>query len=252
MDKPAGPRTLILDVETSPIEGYVWSLWKQNVGLNQIKTPSRVICFAAKWLGERSTLFFSEHEYRHEEMIDAAYSLLDQADVVMSFNGTQFDIPRLNGEFALKHMAPYSPIKQIDLLVTARKLFGFPSNKLEYLATVFGLGGKVNHNGMPLWLDCLAGDEKAWRLMRKYNKRDVTLLEELYAEYFQPWVVSHPSHAAFTGLTCCPACGSLDLMKRGFCYTSVSQYQQFQCQKCGKYSRATHRERGVEITGVVL
>ena len=31
-----GPRILSIDIETSPIEGRVWGLWKQNLGLNQI------------------------------------------------------------------------------------------------------------------------------------------------------------------------------------------------------------------------
>lgn len=31
------PKILILDIETSPILGYVWSLWENNLALNQVK-----------------------------------------------------------------------------------------------------------------------------------------------------------------------------------------------------------------------
>jgi hypothetical protein len=33
-----GPKIATLDIETCPLESYTWGLWKQNVGLNQIKT----------------------------------------------------------------------------------------------------------------------------------------------------------------------------------------------------------------------
>ena len=31
------PRILFFDIETAPMLGYMWSLWDQNLGLNQIK-----------------------------------------------------------------------------------------------------------------------------------------------------------------------------------------------------------------------
>ncbi|CAJ6797142.1 RNase H superfamily protein [Burkholderia pseudomallei] len=39
------PRILSLDIETSPILGYVWSLWKQNVSLNQIHSEWCILSF---------------------------------------------------------------------------------------------------------------------------------------------------------------------------------------------------------------
>ncbi|MDA8440548.1 MAG: hypothetical protein M0Z51_17040, partial [Propionibacterium sp.] len=55
------PRVLTFDIETRPINAYVWGLWDQNVGLTQIVDPGGVMCFAAKWYGEKGVLFYSDH-----------------------------------------------------------------------------------------------------------------------------------------------------------------------------------------------
>ena len=243
-------RTLLLDCETSPIQAWVWGLWQQNVGLNQIIEPTHVICMAYKWLGE-SKVGFQSTRHPDNIMVSKAWDLLDEADCVMHYNGAAFDIPHLRREFLEAGLTPPSPFRQIDLLTTARKMFRFPSNKLAYITEALGLEGKVKHEGFELWTKCLAGDPKAWKKMQKYNERDVTLLEDLY-ELLQPWIPSHPSHAAFTGEHVCPACGGSDLKRRGFAYTAVSKFDQWLCSSCGKWSRSTHRETGADITSVTL
>ena len=42
-------KILIIDIETSPIMGKVWSLWKQNVSLDQIEEDWYIMSYAAKW-----------------------------------------------------------------------------------------------------------------------------------------------------------------------------------------------------------
>src|SRR5690606_10614258 len=44
------PKVLVFDIETSPIIAHVWSLWDQNVGLNQIMTEWHIMSWSAKWL----------------------------------------------------------------------------------------------------------------------------------------------------------------------------------------------------------
>lgn len=243
-----GPRILILDIETSPIKAYVWGLWQQNVGLNQIIEPTHVICFAAKWLGDPTTMFFRADQ---EDLPGCAWELLDQADIVITFNGQSFDLPHLSREFLEAGLPPPSPYKQVDLFLASKKMFRFPSNKLEYISQQLLDHGKVRHEGFDLWVKCEHGDEAAWKLMKKYNKRDVTLLEELY-EILLPWIPSHPNLAVYQGERVCPACGQDALVVRKYCYTQVSRFVQFRCSACGKYSRKTHRETGADIASVTL
>lgn len=253
----ADPKVLYIDIEMAPNIVYAWRLFSQYITPDQVVEPAYPICFAAQWAGERHVQWYSVFDKRlgvltdesRAEMVNAAYSLLDDADIVIHYNGTSFDLPWLNGEFVTNGLGPPSPYKQIDLLNTVRKRFNFPSTKLGYLAEQLGLDGKVKHEGLSLWHRCLQGDPKAWAKMEKYNKRDVTLLGELYA-ILRPWVPSHPSYAAFTGATVCPACGGKELVRRGYAYTHVSKFVKFRCKTCGTYSRATHRQSGAGVTAV--
>src|SRR5699024_2686099 len=42
-------RILTLDIETRPHTAHVFSLWRQNIGLNQLMERGHVMCFVAKW-----------------------------------------------------------------------------------------------------------------------------------------------------------------------------------------------------------
>ena len=64
-----------------------------------------------------------------------------------------------------------------------------PSNKLDYVAQKLEVGAKVKHSGFKLWIDCMAGDDKAWKEMKKYQVHDVNLLIDLY-EILLPWFVA--------------------------------------------------------------
>jgi len=76
----------------------------------------------------------------------------------------------------------------LDLMSVTKANFQFPSNKLDYVAQRLGVGAKVKHSGFKLWINCMEGDEKAWREMKKYQIQDVNLLVDLYYALL-PWFV---------------------------------------------------------------
>lgn len=246
------PRILTLDIETSPNLAHVWGIWNQNVAINQIMESGEVICFAAKWYGRPAVEFYSTHHDGKQQMLDHAHRLLSEADVVVHYNGRGFDMPLLRGEFVQAGMAPPAPWQDVDLLLVVKRQFRFVSNKLDFVARQLGLGGKVSHTGHQLWVDCMAGDERAWRLMRKYNRQDVRLTEQLY-ERLLPWITDHPSLAVLTGseVPVCQ-CGSTDVQRRGWSHTRQGRYRRYQCQAegCGAWFRASRREDGAELRGV--
>jgi len=235
------PKILFLDIETAPNLAYVWSLWRQNVSLSQLVDVGQMISFAAKWRGRKQVMFYSDFHDGHDKMVVAAHDLLTEADIVVHYNGTTFDVPHMNREFALKALGPPAPFKQVDLLKTVRKRFRFTSNKLDHITQQFGQAGKVRHTGFELWRDCMADDPKAWALMKRYNKGDVTELEELY-DRLLPWIIGHP-HVGLYGVDSdevdrCGKCGSTDLIRQGYAYTNVSKFQRFKCRQCGGWSRS--------------
>lgn len=244
-------RILVLDIETAPMTVLTFGLFNQNIGINQVLQPGRVIAFAAKWLGEKDVEFWSEfdepliytsHKSGHDQMIAEAYRLYCEADIIVHYNGTSFDLPHLRTEFVKLGLTPPAPVYEVDLLQTAKKVFRFDSNKLQYVSTSLGLPGKVANAGMPLWIGCMNGDPKSWAEMKRYNIQDVKLTEKLYLR-LRGWVKSHPHLGAYEGdeLLRCPNCGGTHLEKRGTRPTGQGAYQRYRClnPSCGKWLRGT-------------
>lgn len=232
-------KQLVIDIETRPNLAYVWSIWDENIALNHLIESNEVYCFAAKWLNDRKMHFFSVNDVGKQAMIENAWTLINDADSVIHYNGRSFDMKHLNREFLELGMSPPSPVQQLDLLSTVKKKFRFPSNKLEYVADRLGVGQKLKHEGFDMWKRCMAGDQDAWKLMEKYNRNDVAMTEELYYK-LMPWITGAPSFSIMDeddGI--CPQCGSNKLLRRGFYYTAQRKYRRFVCDNCGKWSRET-------------
>jgi DNA polymerase elongation subunit (family B) len=231
-------KILLLDIETAPNVAYVWGLFKENIPLQRLVDSGYVLCWAAKWYGDDEMMFDSVHQSKPKTMLKRIHKLLEEADAVIHYNGTRFDIPTLNKEFLLHRMTPPSTYRQIDLLATARSRFRFTSNKLDYVAKALGVGGKTKHAGFELWVKCMNGDEEAWAVMEEYNKQDVNLLEEVY-EIFLPWIRNHPNRALYadSDVHACPLCGSDRIVRRGYAYTASGKYQRYRCTSCGHWCR---------------
>jgi DNA polymerase elongation subunit (family B) len=159
MRKTHKMKVLYLDIETAPTLVYSWSLWPKYIDPNNVQEAGYTLCWAAQWEGERNVEFGSIRKGENE-MLARIHALLDEADAVVHYNGTKFDIPVLFREFVRAGLHPPSHFHQIDLLKTVRKQFRFESNKLDYVCQRLGLGGKVKHKGMSLWFGVMEGREQ--------------------------------------------------------------------------------------------
>jgi len=182
-------KTLFLDIETTPLQVYTWGLWDQNISIDQIIKSTEMLCFGARWLGDKKVIFKSAHHDGKKTMLEELHKLMDEADVLVGWNSAAFDHKHINREFLENKMAPPSPTKDLDLMSVTKSNFLFPSNKLDYVAQKLEVGAKVKHSGFKLWLDCMAGDDKAWKEMKKYQIQDVNLLVDLY-DLLLPWFVT--------------------------------------------------------------
>lgn len=243
-----GPRILYIDIETELHKSYHFGTWNVNINPSLILEPGGMMCFSAKFQ-DGPNQFFSKWQHGKDEMVAAAHDLLDQADYVVHYYGSRFDIPHLNTEFLLAGMTPPAPFKQVDLKFVMSKNFMFPSNKLQYVSTAMGLDGK-NKTDIDLWVDTMAGDPKAQKKMEKYNRQDTDLLEELYHRLL-PWVTSLPNRNLFDGLGCV-ACGSSQVERSGDYKTALSVFDRYVCVDCGKWMRSSKRKGGVVLQGAVL
>jgi uncharacterized protein YprB with RNaseH-like and TPR domain len=236
------PKIFLFDIETAPINGYVWSIWKQNVGLNQIVHDWRMLTWAGKWLDEDEVLYDSCHYYPdHTDdtpILETLHQYLDDADIVVAHNGNKFDMKKVNARFLQAGMDPPSPYRKIDTLLEVKKNFAFTSNRLDAIGKALGLGGKAETGGFELWTGCMNGDKESYEKMVEYNIRDITLLEDVYLA-LRPWMHNHPNVAVYNDEEApeCPKCGSQHLHWRGYATTNASRFRRFQCLDCGGWGR---------------
>lgn len=242
-DEAIAPRLLVLDIETAPNIVYTWGLFKQNIGINQVIESGRVICFAARWHGEATTMFYGERQGR-ERMIRAAHRLLCEADAVIGWNSQRFDCRWLNAEFKRLGLRRPAGYKHIDLMKSVKRHQYLPSYKLDYTARNLGVGGKVQTGGFDLWRDCLAGDRAAWKLMEEYNRADTDLTDAVFADMLDGgWIHGLPNLSIHGG-DVCPCCGSDRLQADGYYQTPTRRYQQWVCRDCGSPSQSVKCEPG--------
>lgn len=242
-------KILNLDIESAPAEAYIWDLRTRYVSPEKLKTPKRMLCFAGKWVGVDDVYFWSEWDDGRERMLQEIWNLLNEADAVLHYNGTRFDIPWLNTEFVMAGMNPPSPFAQIDLYRAIRRNFAFMSSSLKSVSGLLGTEKKVGHEGFSLWTKVMEGDRYARLEMESYNVGDVFANEDLY-ERIRPWIPNHPSFTVIDGKEGCPQCGSAAVEPRGVAYTALSKYPRFLCTDCGKWLRGSRRLSGAELRAI--
>jgi RNase P subunit RPR2 len=235
-------KILHIDIETAPTNVYTWSLWPKYVSPSDVQQAGYTLCWAAMWEGERTVTYRRSTE---ADWLDLVWELLDEADAVVHYNGTKFDIPVLFREFVQAGKVPPSHFHQIDLLKTVRKQFKFESNKLDYVCQQLGIGAKTQHKGMSLWYGCMDGQAASWKKMEQYNKQDVKLLRKLYKKLL-PWIHNHPNVGMYkeTHRPTCDHCGSTNVVKKGNQFNTKTQsYARYKCSSCGTPLRSRLREK---------
>lgn len=232
------PKILLFDIETRPNLAFVWGKYEQNV--IDYQEEWSILCYCWKWLDEKTVHSESMKDHDSEaSLIDKAWDLFNEADVIIAHNGDQFDIKKMNAKFLEHGFRPPAPYKTVDTKKVAKAKFSFNSNKLDDLGELLGLGRKVDTGGFELWLGCMRNEEAAWKLMVKYCKQDVLLTEKVYYA-MRPWMTNHPNSNVYTGHSHnCPNCGSHQVQARGFATTRVGKRQRYQCQAdgCGAWSQ---------------
>lgn len=246
------PRIALYDIETAPSLGYFWGkLWETNI--IGVEAPWYMLSFCYKWLGESKIYTHSLREYPHYEkdrendyrLSKDLHQLFNQADVLVAHNGDRFDMRKAYARFIKHGFAPPMPSKTVDTLKSARRHFAFDSNKLNDLGQYLGVGGKLPHTGFDLWKRTMLGEDKAWDMMERYNRRDIVLLEKVYLK-LRPYMTNHPKLETWTENGCCPTCQSLHVTRQGFKIAINRKYQQFKCQDCGTWFQGAHIPRVVK------
>lgn len=245
-------RILLYDIENMGILGWTFGpTYEANI--LHIEHYPHLLTVAWKWLGEPRTHVLGLDDFKsyktniHNdyELVRHVHGLFEEADMVIAHNGDQFDQKMMNTRFMYHRMRPPAPYKQLDTKKLAKRYGRFTSNSLDNLGDFMELGRKEKHGDFEaLWLAADRGDPKALKEMKKYNKKDVKLLESWYLE-LRPWVSGHPSVALLEDSEQgCPKCGKGPLKEHKKRKIANSTWKmQYQCENCGGYSTARVAER---------
>jgi len=255
------PNVLVFDLETAPTKAGVWGIWNTNVATDLIESPWFLLSWSAKWLYDDEV--FSDVVTPEEALgegdkriVGSLWKMIDYADIIIGHNIIKFDTRKMNTRYVIHGMIPPSPYQQVDTLMIARKNFAFESNKLDYLARMLGVPGKMENGGAETWIKCVNGDADALLLMEKYNRQDILTTEDVYTK-LRPWAHSHANVALYYDdlHTRCPNCGSMDLQydTDKFYVTPMNKYSAVRCNSCGAVGRARtsvldKKKRGSMIT----
>jgi DNA polymerase elongation subunit (family B) len=262
-------RILTFDIETQRAIVSVFSPFTKYIPHQRVLVESRILCFAARWHGEDRTIFRAawkeDAKYRvdpdaYEKMLLKMWELLNEAQIVLTWNGDRFDVQWVHAEMTRLGLPRPASYKSVDLIKVAKKHFnqGLMYRKLDWSARMWLGDQKIDHNGRDLWDDIRFGTRaeklSAQKLMREYCEHDTALTERIGFEYYLPYL---PVNMALyrkdqdSELLYCTKCGATGHLKReNYYYTGAFGYQQYRCEKCGGLSRGKRNKITTELRAV--
>lgn len=233
------PQIGYFDIESYPHEALVWENYEANVV--KMLRPTFMVCFSMK-IGKKIETWslwdfplFKKDPKNDKALVDKLHQLMNGVDFIVAHNGDNFDNKYAMTRMIVHGLTPPAPFKSIDTYKIAKRVFRFPSNRLASIAGMLGIGEKVPHNGIDMWIESVAGNKKQQALMEKYNRMDVELLEGVH-KALSPWDPKHPNLNWWSREERCPNCQSDDLQSRGVQRVLAGEKPRYQCQRCGKWS----------------
>lgn len=249
------PKILIWDIETGFNLARIFSLFNKYKPIphTALQQERYMISMSWKELGGNKVNAlsllndmprFKNNPQDDYHLVKACREELASADALIAHYGDSFDIKFFNARLLINGLAPLPPVIQIDTYKIAKKHFLLNSNRLDYLGQILGLGGKI-HTTESLWHDCYDGKVSAVREMVRYNKQDVSLLEQVYLR-LAPFAPSKLNMNLYFGdfEPVCPLCASEHIQSRGTRPSSVTMWNRFQCMECLSWSKAPIRKDG--------
>ncbi len=244
--KTKQPKILFWDIETKPLQAWVWSPGKQYVGHKQLVKDNAqfgIICVCYCWNDGKpaKSIDWGYDEQNTGALVEEFDKILKEADWTIGKNSDRFDTKMLNAArmFAgLPGMPDWTKYTD-DLEKQMRRHFRLPSQSLDYISGQLGYGGKIKMEFQD-WIDICEKNEdgmKKFKKMIKYCKKDVEDTRSLWdklSEHFEPKL--NKSVFISDGARRCRHCGSDDLRKDGIKCQGQSRYQKYACRACHRYA----------------
>lgn len=187
LSKPRSKRQRISesDLIHSGLRIGVWDI--EATGLNA--AFGHLLCVGVKTIGSKdSTIFriddfqgYTRARWDDRRLSYAAKKALEQYDVLVSYNGTRYDIPFFNTRLVENGFKPLSSdIKHADLLKTVRARMRLHSNRLDALTKFLGTSSSKTPLTPDVWRRAGAGDRASIDFVVDHNLHDLLTLEESF------------------------------------------------------------------------
>lgn len=233
-------KVLFLDLETAQNIVAVWSCgYKMSVGPESIIKERFIISAQWAWNNEKTVhgVLSNIKKADDKQLIKKLTKIISKADVIVGHNIAKFDSRWMEGRAMINKLPPTGlPFKTMyDTMRLAKRAFGLNSYKLDYLAKLLDIPGKIK-TSYDDWMRILVDkDMKAAEGMLKYGKHDITINRMVF-EALLPYVkLPGKLNALIQGRETeeCE-CETGTLQKWGIRTTSKGKrYQKFRCSGCG-------------------
>lgn len=271
MTKQKKPAILFFDCETLPLKARVWQPGKQYVGHKALLPNYEMwdlICIQYCWNDGKPTkvLRYDKHGGT-KGVIEKFDKLVREADHCIGKNSDRFDIKIINALRMLNGLPGIPGWNKYcdDLEKQMRRYFRLPSQSLDYISKMCGIGGKDKME-MQDWIDIQdmreletlanSGLERkelkivsnhlfkasptqvrrngkiAMDKMCKYGAKDTDDTRALWdylVEHFEPKFNKALHYGHDIG---CKSCGSNNVKKNGTRISGKTRYQYFLCNDC--------------------
>lgn len=240
-------KILFLDIENVAYPENIFNTYgKYRTGAGFFPDKGYILVFGYKWLGddEARSVIRSKKSFKidpesesklcvgDDEILEEIHSIINQADIVVTYYGKGHDMPFINGRLLRKGLYLNPNIKHIDLYRTVKSAMRLSSHRLDNVAAFLGTDRKEKVS-YALWPRTWAGDYDALLDMAHYCRGDVTALEGPFNALL-PFMKDLPTMNVRTkfNLTSCPKCSSTNTTKAGFWVAANKTHQAYRCKNC--------------------
>lgn len=238
-------KRLFFDIETSYYLVPTFQFWKVNINPDNIIREKKIICICYKWQYE-DTVHTLVWDKKHDDtkLVKDFIQVIKNADEIVAHNGDKFDMKELRTRAILTDNLMFPVYRTLDTLKKSRQYFRFASNKLDYIGKALGIGRKLDHEGMKMWIDiCEHKDEKQQAKMLEYCQQDVILLEDVYTA-ISPYIYHNTNFAVLKGKPkfYCPECASKNVQLSHTDATAMGVIRRhMKCNDCKKFYKISNK-----------
>jgi len=221
----------VADIETAPMIVRTWSVWNANIQPINVIQDRSIICIAWRELGGKRTYSSCVSATKTERQVVAEFrAAVDDADILIGHSFANFDIRHITAKLIQYDLDPFQKLHIIDTLREIKKVAKFTFARLDYLCQQL-LGKRKLETDMQLWIDCMAGDQKALAKMERYCKHDVEITEAFYLKV-RPYFRNHPNVADSDSMSC-PRCNSdVATLRKAYRTKTGLERAHFNCVAC--------------------